>query len=256
MRARLGVDGSLYLRQHFYELNGRVFQPYGEGREMYFAYARSISKWEQTQSQYDELEKAFVIKECGMGKDPQVVLMPTLEKEMLKPVETPKWLTMHYLERDPSRGVMVGYYKNDEHLKWIMGYNDKGSLVYNVRLKLKGEEEREGAHTAGFYGKQNVQFVILYTDGVENTGEYRVFHVKDTASKVTEERMRETWYPSEVKGSYFFYRFDEEVNIGKLRIGELIEQLKQEHFKKYNSYVNDEPLFATAEEVLEYRDGF
>lgn len=30
MRARLGVDGVLYLQQHFYELNGRVFQPYGE----------------------------------------------------------------------------------------------------------------------------------------------------------------------------------------------------------------------------------
>lgn len=256
MRARLGVDGSLYLRQHFYELNGRVFQPYGEGREMYFAYARSIRKWEQTQSQYDELEKAFVIKECGMGKDPQVVLMPTLEKEIQKPIETPQWLTMHYLERDPSRGIMVGYYKNEEHLKWIMGNNDKGSLVYNVRLKLKGEEEREGAHTAGFYSKLNVQFVILYTDDVENTGKYRVFHVKDTASKVTENRMRETWYPSEAKGPYFFFRFDEEVNIGKLRIEELIEHLKQEHFKKYNKYVKDEPLFATAEEVLEYRDKF
>lgn len=151
---------------------------------------------------------------------------------------------------------MKGYYKNEEHLKWIMGNNDKGSLVYNVRLKLKGEEEREGAHTAGFYSKLNVQFVILYTDDVENTGKYRVFHVKDTASKVTENRMRETWYPSEAKGPYFFFRFDEEVNIGKLRIEELIEHLKQEHFKKYNKYVKDEPLFATAEEVLEYRDKF
>ena len=33
MRARLGVDGELYLQQHFYELNGRVFQPYGKARE-------------------------------------------------------------------------------------------------------------------------------------------------------------------------------------------------------------------------------
>ena len=34
--------------------------------------------------------------------------------------------------------------------------------------------------------------MILYTDGAEETGKYHVFHVKDTASKVTEERMRNT----------------------------------------------------------------
>ena len=44
MRARLGVDGVQYLQQHFYELNGRVFQPYGEERSMFFAYARPAKK--------------------------------------------------------------------------------------------------------------------------------------------------------------------------------------------------------------------
>lgn len=48
MRARLGVDGVLYFQQHFYELNGRVFQPYGENREMYFAYARPKRKLAET----------------------------------------------------------------------------------------------------------------------------------------------------------------------------------------------------------------
>lgn len=35
MRAKLGVDGELYMQKHFYELNGRVFKPYGEDREVY-----------------------------------------------------------------------------------------------------------------------------------------------------------------------------------------------------------------------------
>ena len=256
MKARLGVDGAQYLRQHFYELNGRVFQPYGEERSMFFAYARPAKKLSETQEQYDELSKYFVIQPCNMGQDPLKVLRPDIEKELEQPVTTPQWLTIHYLERDLNRGILVGYYKNKEHLQWILGNNDKGSLIYNVRLKLKGDEEvRDGAHTEGFYKKKNIQFVILYTDGVKTTGEYRVFHVKDMAGKVTEERMRATGYPLDVNGNYTFFRFDEEVSIGRLRIVDLLDALKREHLEEFNSYVEGEPMFATAEDILKYRVG-
>ena len=251
MRARLGVDGSLYLQQHFYDLNGRVFQPYGEERSMFFAYARPTKKLKETQGQYDELSKYFVIQPCNMGQDPQNVLKSDIEQELGHPIVSPQWLTMHYLERDLNRGILVGYYRNMEHLQWILGNNDKGSLIYNVRLKQNTDENvRDGAHTEGFYRKKDIQFVILYTDGVEKTGEYRVFHVKDTAKKVTEERMRNTWYPSEVKGNYFFFRFDEEVNIGRLRIMDLLDALRKEHL-----YAEGEPMFTTAEDVIKYREG-
>lgn len=167
--------------------------------------------------------------------------------------------------------LLTRYYKSEKHLQWIMGNNDKGALVYNVRLALKDEEAREGAHTAYFYDKMNVKFVVLYTDGVEETGKYRVFRVKDTAKKVPEERMRDTWYPmdealTEVVGgsaiesaskkrNYFFYRFDEEVNIGRLDIKGLLKALKGKHLGMFGSYTPGEPLFATAEEVLGYREG-
>lgn len=256
MRARLGVDGALYLQQHFYELNGRVFQPYGEDREMYFAYARPQKNLEGTQQQYDELEKYFIIEKCNMGKDPQEALKAKMESELSAPLTTPQWLTLHYLERNPEAGILVGYYKSEEHLKWIMGNNDKGSLVYNVRLQLRGEEPRTGAHSSDFYKKQNVQFVILYTDGVEKTGAYHVFHVKDTASKVTEERMKGTWYPFDVKGPHFFFRFDEEVTLGKLNIVELLKALEDKHTVEYGSSMQGEPLFASASEVLPFRIGF
>ena len=273
MRAKLGVDGELYMQKHFYELNGRVFKPYGEGRDVYFAYARPLEKrkWEETEHQFQELKKDFIIKECNMGKDPKVVLKPSMDKELNQPVQlvSPSWLTMHFLERDLQQGVLVGYYKSEKHLQWIMGNNDKGSLVYNVRLSLKGEAERDGAHSADFYKKKNVQFVVLYTDGVEETGEYHVFHVKATARRVPEERMRKSWYPMDEtadevenvattskKRNYYFYRFDEEVNIGKLDIKALLEALKVKHLGAYKSYTPGEPLFATAEEVLAYREGF
>ena len=249
MRARQGVDGELYLKQHFYELNGRVFQPYGENRKVYFAYAQPVGN-EGSDERYSELEKYFVIKECDMGQDPEVVLKKAVEEEMSAPAEPSRWLPIHYLEREPSRGVLLGYYKNDAHLKWILGNNDKGTLIYNVRLtKAKAEDKRDGAHTEDFYKKQNVKFVILYTDGVEKTGEYRVFHVKDTAGNVSKERMKKTWYPSEVKGDYFFFRFDEEVNIGKIKIVELIDEFKKDH-------KHGEPIFTTADVVKKYREGF
>ena len=256
MRARLGVDGALYLQQHFYELNGRVFQPYGEERMTYFAYARPAKNLEKTQAQYDELSRYFVIEKCGMGQDPQDVLKPVIEQELLQPVAHSQWLTLHYLERYADKGILVGYYKDEEHLKWILGHNDKGSLVYNVRLQVKGEGPRAGSHSAGFYSKKNVQFVVLYTDGVEQTGEYRVFHVKDTASKVTEERMRGTWYPFDVKGPHFFFRFDEEVTLGKLQIRELLAHLRIKHLEEFGSYEEGEPMFTTAKSILEYREGF
>ncbi|MBP3689115.1 MAG: hypothetical protein J6I54_03925 [Bacteroidaceae bacterium] len=137
-----------------------------------------------------------------------------------------------------------------------MGNNDKGSLVYNVRLKLKGQEPRDGAHSADFYKKKNVQFVILYTDGVEKTGEYHVFHVKDTASKVTEDRMKDTWYPFEVKGPHFFYRFDEEITLGKLDVARLLKALKAKLLSEVGAISPEEPLFSTAKDVLNYRTGF
>ncbi|MBR6417350.1 MAG: hypothetical protein IKS36_00945, partial [Bacteroidales bacterium] len=256
MRARLGVDGELYMQQHFYELNGRVFQPYGEDRTMYFAYARPAKKLEETQSQYNELKKYFIIQPCSMGQDPQDVLKTDIEQELKKPIATPQWLTIHYLERDMSKGILIGYYKK-EQLQWILGNNDKGSLVYNVRLKLQSDSEvRVGAHTEGFYKKKNIQFVILYTDDVENTSEYRVFHVKDTAGKVTEERMRNTWYPLDVKGNYFFFRFDEEVNIGRLEIVRLLNDLRETHKQEFGSYAIGEPMFSTAEDLIKYRLGF
>ncbi|MCH5310385.1 MAG: restriction endonuclease [Prevotella sp.] len=259
MKARLGVDGELYLKQHFYELNGRVFQPYGEERSMFFAYAQTKDeeKQSQVQAQYDELSKYFIIKECNMGQDPQEILREDIEQDLAQPVATPQWLTIHYLERDLGRGVLVGYYKNKEQLQWILGNNDKGTLVYNVRLRLQGDQEvRDGSHTEHFYRKMNIQFVVLYTDDAEKTGEYRVFHVKDTAGKVTEERMRDTWYPLDVKGNYFFFRFDEEVSIGKLNIAKLLPDLRSKHKSEFEEYVPGEPMFTTAKSVLNYRTGF
>jgi hypothetical protein len=77
-------------------------------------------------------------------------------------------------------------------------------------------------------------------------------------AKVTEKRMHDTWYPSEVKGDYFFFRFDEEVNIGKLDFCRLLNDLKVAQVGTSEGSVNGMPLFTMAEHILEknYRIGF
>ena len=71
--------------------------------------------------------------------------------------------------------------------------------------------------------------------------------------------MRKTWYPMEtadgvdVERNYFCYRFDEEVNIGKIDIRKLLADLKTSHLTRFNGYVPGEPLFTTAEILKEYR---
>lgn len=250
MRSRLGVDGDLYIRDHFYELNGHVFQPYGPGRDAYYALALSKESPERSKQLKDSLESYFMIEPCHLGLDPSEALSLKEIREFSKEPVSPQWLSFHYLQKTPAAGVLFGYYKDEEHLRWILGKNDKGSLVYNVRLQVGKKTIRDGEHPASFYEKKNVRFVVLYTDDYEATGEYRVFHVKDHAKHVTSERMGRTWYPSEIKGDYFFYRFDEEVNIGSINIKASIDAAKKKHLEDFNSYAPQEPLFLTCDEVL------
>lgn len=255
MSAHPNVDAEAYIKSHFQEVLGKIYTPYSD--KGIFSLALDKEFEEENKALLNELKKHFYVVECGIGEEPQTALQAEIGQEKEKLIVAPQWLTMHFLERDLERGILVGYYKDKEHLQWILGNNDKHSLVYNVRLKLQSDQKtREGAHTEGFYKKKNIQFVILYTDDVETTGEYRVFHVKDTAAKVTEERMRDTWYPKEVQGNYFFFRFDEEVNIGRLQMAELVKALRMKHLAEFGSYTSGEPMFTTAKDALEYRTGF
>lgn len=250
MRARLGIDGDLYIRDHFYELNGHVFQPYGPDNEVYYALALDKNNPQQAASIKNTLNHYFILDKCNMGENPADKLHDLEQQELSRPLAPSQWLTFHYLQRTPQATILFGYYKDDDHLRWILGNNDKGSLVYNVRLQVGQTETRDGAHTANFYKQKKVQFVVLYTDDYATTGLYRVFHVKDTA-EVLHERMAKTWYPS-VKddGDYFFFRFDEEVQIMPIDIYAALKEAKSQHLETYHSLVDGEPVFLTCEELM------
>ena len=59
-----------------------------------------------------------------------------------------------------------------------------------------------------------------------------------------------------MKGPHFFFRFYEEVTLGKFQIRELLVHLRVKHLEEFGSYKEGEPMFTTAEKTLEYREGF
>ena len=75
--------------------------------------------------------------------------------------------------------------------------------------------------------------------------------------------MRDTWYPMEEYSeygedmpsrNYFFFRFDEEITLGRLNFPELLRNLKRKHFAEFGSYTLGEPMFATAGWVKLYKE--
>ena len=123
-----------------------------------------------------------------------------------------------------------------------MGKNDKGTNLYNVRLRKRNEPLREGSLQPSVLDGLDVKFVILYRLGDEAKNDYRVFHVHHHAT-MSEERMRQAWYPNP-QGSYFCYVFDEEVQLSSpVNISEIIKQ---------STMPQGAPIFLTGEEMMEY----
>lgn len=162
---------------------------------------------------------------------------------------TTDWLPKYFLEQYPDSCVMIGYYRDQSHLEWILGDNGKKTLAYNVRLKHNPYDLRDGAHSEKFYEKKNVKFVVLYTDNYETTGDYRVYLVKDSM-KMAEGKMAKAHYPSTVKGDYYLFNLYEEINLGTLDIKRLIELGKKELMEENEEWVPCEPLFVTCRDIL------
>lgn len=109
---------------------------------------------------------------CKLGDDPKT-LLPEVAP-LAEGIQVPSsFLTMHYLERYLDKTILVGCYHDEAHLNWILGKNDKGTLIYNIRVG----KEREGGQIKAHLDKMVVSFVVLYEYGHEHENKYRVFHV-------------------------------------------------------------------------------
>lgn len=244
--AKEGVSGVEYIQDHFQQLLGKIFTPYDDrGTQRYYSLA--LDNGEQFAGEnatiLSQLKDSFYVVPCKLGDDPKT-LLPEVAP-LVEGIQVPSsFLTMHYLERYLDKTILVGCYHDEAHLNWILGKNDKGTLIYNIRVG----KEREGGQIKAHLDKMVVSFVVLYEYGHEHENKYRVFHVHHHAY-IKEDRMRETLYPSEPKGNYFCYVFDEEVTLGKLDVQRLISQKRIDD----REYVDGAPIFMTGKELIKFR---
>ena len=184
----------------------------------------------------------FHIEKCAIGDNPQKLLpeVEPLSKRMSVPNN---FLTFHYLERYKDKEILLGCYHDQAHLDWILGKNDKGTLIYNLRL----DKSRPGAQVKARLDQKEVCFVVLYEEGHVWENKIRVFRVHHHAT-MNEERMRRAWYPNP-QGKYFCYVFDEEVTLGPLDVSSAVADWSKAHPTEESGT----PIFLTGEALLKYR---
>lgn len=242
MTAKSGVSAVSYINDHFQELLGKVFTPYEDrGLQKYYSVALDRDKKyaDDNAALIEQLSGSFHIAKCKIGDDPKK-LLPEVEPMAIysKP---DKFLTFHYLENHEEKQVLVGCYKGQKQLDWILGKNDRGTLIYNIRL------EGTGSHTESSLRKRTVSFVVIYEYG--NESNYRVFKVHHNAV-MDKERIEKSGYPNPHHEKYFCYVFDEEVTLGTLDIPTLISK---ERIDQRTSFIEGAPIFKTGKEMMEYR---
>lgn len=246
MTAKEGVSAVEYIQDHFQQLLGKVYTPYDDRGAQKF-YSLALDNGEQFAGEnatiLSQLKDSFYVVPCKIGDDPKT-LLPEVTP-FVEGMQVPSsFLTMHYLERYLDKTILVGCYHDEAHLNWILGKNDKGTLIYNIRVG----KEREGGQIKAHLDKMVVSFVVLYEYGHEHENKYRVFHVHHHAF-IQKDRMSKTLYPSESKGNYFCYVFDEEVTLGNLDVHRLISQKRIDD----REYVDGAPIFMTGKELIKFR---
>ncbi len=244
------LAGEEFIKENFKELQGKLYRPYNDPNIFVLALEKNENKEPKDSLAYHLLSDFFVFEKVKLtdGKNPEQALNDKVAANQAYPYNSMSedWLPEYHVERYPKTYFVVGLYHNQEHWDWITGKNDKGSLIYNVRLKGKGDEQRKGAKTEGAIRKKKPKFAILYEEGHESENKYHVFRIHDMA-KMTEGRMRQALYPFNPKGDYLIFRFDDEISIGQFDIASLIASYIE------NGHTKGAPIYPKGEELLKYK---
>jgi hypothetical protein len=240
------LAGEEFIKEHFKELQGKLYRPYGDKNLYSLALEKQKNKDTKDSETYHLLEELFEITKVDLGVNPKQDLEEKVEAYQAEHPYTPTptdWLPDYHVERYLDNYFVVGMYHDQEHWDWITGKNDKSSLIYNVRL----DPDRPGSMTQYSIRKKRPLFAILYEKDHEKENKYHVFRIHDYAV-MSEERMRKALYPREPKGDYFIFRFDDEVSIGRFDIGKYIADKSLDP-----DYEDGIPLYPKGEELLKYR---
>ena len=138
--AREGVNAEQFMQQNFQQLLGKVYTPYGDtGRQSYYSVALDNDErfTDENERTLSLLAPYFYMAECPIGVSPET-LLPKVEQEAKSTSVPASLLTLHYVQRYLKDNFLIGCYKDEAQLNWILGVNDKGTNLYNVRIFTKG----------------------------------------------------------------------------------------------------------------------
>ena len=242
------LAGEEFIKDHFKDLQGKIYRPFDDES----IYALALEKEDNTDTQKSDtfvlLQDFFEITKIEkLGEDPKEQLDQMVSAYQTAHPYTPipeNWLPQYHIERYADEYFVIGMYHDKAHWDWITGKNDRGSLIYNVRL----DKNRDGSMPKSRIRAMKPKFAILYEEGHDTENKYHVFRIHDYAV-MTEKRMKEAKYPREPKGDYFIFRFDEEVFIGRIDIAELIGI----HRLSTSDYKDGMPIFMKGSELIKYR---
>lgn len=245
---REGVNAEQFLQANFQQLLGKVYTPFGSPADQPY-YSVALEQGGRFEEENERvlalLIPSFYVVPCPIGTNPAEVFSQVVQQTMTAaPVS---FLSVHYLQRYPMQNFLIGCYKNDAHLQWILGNNDKGTLLYNVRIHTKGLS-REGALQRSWLERGSVRFVILYSEDTLSANRYRVFHVHHHAV-MSEERMRRALYPNPT-GNYFCFVFDEEVQLQPhIDIAKLVSM---QRLSTNPPYIDGTPIILSGNDLQQY----
>ena len=258
---RENVNPVQFWNQYFKYFVGKVFQPFkmGQDGQRYYSLALAKPKIIANNPKEEEelanenerilalLDPYFYKAECSIGTKPEDAKWSIVKQGLSVPVRPHKPLTLHYIQGYLGQHFLVGCYHSQDQFKWIMGENNLGVNLYNVRLMMHPNKTiRSGALPGKYLEGKEVKFVILYEFNKENDNEYRVFRVHHYAT-MSKEQMKDSGYPNP-KGNYFCFVFDEEVKLSKkINLLSVVDDAK-----KITDYVDGMPIFKTGEELINY----
>ncbi len=241
-------QGERIIKENFKELQGKLFRPYEDSDIYSLALETHEGQDTKDSAAYQLLSKYFIITEkLSLGTDPKDELNTKAKEYEESQRYTPlphELLPSYHIERYKDDYFVVGMYHDKQHWDWMMGENDKHTLIYNVRLS----KDRDGFTAKTRIKKMNPRFVILYQKGHEKDNMIHIFKVHHFVDTMTQERMAATYYPTNrggAKGDYFLFVFDEEVTFENLDIYSLLKDNSEDHVK-------GEPIYVKGEDLMRY----
>ena len=151
MSAHPDVDAETYIKEHFQDVLGKIYAPYSDKNVLSLALDKDDSFKGENDALLAELKKHFYVEGINIGENPTGIL------EQAK-VEYNQILDDLYGEAkdliQEDIYVLIGYYKNEEHLNWIL---DSG--LYNTRT---GTQNGSLLLSKGLL---NTQYLLLHHGG-------------------------------------------------------------------------------------------